>query len=260
MLIAEDLLLLLTDDSSGKPVVGSTELDHGVAGGVLLELAITARVDVEPGRGLARKGRLVVVDGSPTGEQVLDEALQSIAAKPGRKPEAVVGSLRKGLRDHLYGQLVTQGMLRAEPTKALGLFPVTRWPCVDPARKQPLRQALYDALVVGVEPAPPVAAVISLLYAIRAVPKVLGRGGDRWGTSGSWDSSNSLDKKRVQARAKQISEGAWAAAAVRRAVDAVADGAAEAAALDGVGHSVLRGVAIGARGRGGGKPVNHGGA
>jgi hypothetical protein len=221
VLIAEELLLLLTDDTTGKPVVGSTELEHGLAGAVLLELAMTGRVDVEPGKGLGRKERLVVVDASPSGEPVLDEALRRIAQKPGRKPDTVVGALRKGLRDHLYGQLVTHGMLRAEQTKVLGLFPVTRWPCVEPTRKQPLRQALYDALVVGVEPSPPVAAVISLLYAIRAVPKVVGRGAGRWGSSNSSDRSDRLDKKRVQARAKQISEGAWAAAAVRRAVDAV---------------------------------------
>ena len=231
MLIAEDLLLLLTDDTTGKPLVGSTELEHGLAGAVLLELAMSGRVDVEPGRGFGRRERMVVVDGSPTGEPVLDEALRRIAEKPGRKPETVVGSLRKGLRATLYDRLVTQGTLRAERTRVLGLIPTTRWPSVDHTHQARLRQALYDALVVGVEPAPPLAAVVSLLYAIRAVPKVVGRGRD---------GHDRVDKKRVQARAKQISEGAWAADAVRRAVDAV-----HAATVAAVGAAVAAGSAGG---------------
>jgi Golgi phosphoprotein 3 (GPP34) len=206
VLIAEDLVLLLTDDSTGKSIVGSTELEHGLAGAVLLELAMAGRVDVEPGQGLWRGERLVLVDGSSTGDPALDEALRRIAARPGRKPQAVVGFLRKGLRSTLYERLVAGGVLRAESTRALGVFPTTRWPSLDPTHERALRQALYDALVVGVEPQPRVAAVVSLLLAIRAVPKVVGRG---------------QDKKLVQARARQIAEGAWAAAAVRKAVDAV---------------------------------------
>lgn len=215
MLIAEELLLLLTDDTSGKPVVGSTELEHGLAGAVLLELAMSGRVDVEPGRGFGRKERLVVTDGSAVGEPVLDEALRRIAQKPGRKPETVLGALRKGLRDNLYERLATQGVLRAERTKVLGLFAATHWPTVDPSCGARLRQALYDTLVVGREPAPPVAALVSLLFALRAIPKVVERGPDHMARM------DRTERKRVQARAKQISEGAWAAAAVRRAVDAV---------------------------------------
>jgi hypothetical protein len=206
VLIAEDLLLLVTENSTGKPVVGSTELEHALAGAVLLELAMAGRVDVEESRGLGRKGRLVVVDSSWTHDPILDEALRRIGDKPGRKPDAVVTFLRKGLRDRLYARLAEQGILRLDRHKVIGLFPQTRWPAVDSSHEERLRRALHDALVVGVDPRPSVAAVISLLYAIRAVHKVVG---------------SREEKKRVQVRAKEVSEGEWAAAAVRRAVDAV---------------------------------------
>ena len=206
MLIAEDLLLLITDNASGKPVVGSTELENGLAGAVLLELALAGRVDVEEGRGPVRANRLLVVDPAPTGDQVLDAGLRSIAAKPGRKPESVLGGLRKGLRPRLYQRLATQGILRAQEGRVLGLFPTSRWPAADSRHEDALRRDLHAALVVGVQPSERTAAVISLLHAIRAVHKVVGEREDR---------------KRVKARAKEISDGAWAAAAVRKAVDAV---------------------------------------
>jgi Golgi phosphoprotein 3 (GPP34) len=220
VLIAEDLLLLVTDDVTGKPIVGSTELEHALAGGVLLELAMAGRVDVQKGQGLGRGDRVVVADASRTGDFVLDDALSRIGEKPRRKPVSVVRALRKGLRTRLYGRLAELGILRMVRGRVLGLFPSTRWPAVDSAHERQLRQALHDVLVVGVEPQPRIGAIVSLLYAIKAVPKVVG----------------SREHNRVvQARAKAIAEGAWAAAAVRKAVEAV--NAATVAAVTAVAAS-----------------------
>lgn len=206
MLIAEDVLLLMTDDATGKPIVGSTELDHALAGGVLLELAMAERVDVEKGEGFARGDRVVVTDASPTGDAVLDDALARIADQRRRKPEYVVAALRKGLRTRLYERLAERGVLRRETSRALGLFPTTRWPAADPTPRRRLRQDLHDALVVGVEPEPRIGAVVSLVYAVKAVRKLAGTRENR---------------KLVQARAKAIGDSEWAATAVRKAVEAV---------------------------------------
>jgi Golgi phosphoprotein 3 (GPP34) len=43
-LLAEDVLLLLLDDASGKPIVDGTKLDRVLAGALLLELALAGRV------------------------------------------------------------------------------------------------------------------------------------------------------------------------------------------------------------------------
>lgn len=48
MLIAEDLLLLLTGDQSGKLLVPSNKLDIALGGALLVELAIAGRVIVDP--------------------------------------------------------------------------------------------------------------------------------------------------------------------------------------------------------------------
>ena len=46
MLIAEDLLLLLYDDQTGKPVTGSPGLDYALAGAVLIELTLNRKLDI----------------------------------------------------------------------------------------------------------------------------------------------------------------------------------------------------------------------
>ena len=45
--LADDLLLVLLDPASGKPRTDRTKLDYGLAGALLLDLALAERVDVE---------------------------------------------------------------------------------------------------------------------------------------------------------------------------------------------------------------------
>ncbi|SDS95030.1 GOLPH3/VPS74 family protein [Actinopolymorpha singaporensis] len=205
MLLAEDLLLLLVDDSTGRPVTDGTKLDHALAGAVLLELTLRGKVDVAgPGEDV-RKGRLVVRDESPTGEPVLDQGLSILDAREGSKPANVLGRLAKGLRDRLLAGLADRGVLRQEKGRVLGIFPTTRWPAEDSSHENSLRVTLSDVLVQGRTPDARTGALVSLLAAIDVVPKVV----------------DAPDRRAVRRRAREISEGAWAADAVKKAVAAV---------------------------------------
>ena len=62
MLIAEELLLLLTDDETGKSIVGNPGLDLGLAGANLLDLALRGKVDVAGEGEAVKRGRIVVRD------------------------------------------------------------------------------------------------------------------------------------------------------------------------------------------------------
>lgn len=207
MLIAEDLLLLLTKDDTGKLVAASTEVDVALGGAMLIELTLMERVDLTAeGQGV-RPGRLVVRDAGATSDALLDDALRTVADKEGKKPQAVVTPLGKGLRKRLYERLVDRGILRAESGKVLGVFPTQQWPAQDAAHEDAVRVRLVHALRVGAADDDRVAALVSLLNALRSVHKVVDP--DEIG----------LSKKELGARAKQIAEGDWGSAAVRRALD-----------------------------------------
>ena len=119
MLIAEDLLLLATDDATGKITVSSMNLEPALAGAVVMELMVAGRVTIE---GEARQSMVVVTDRTPLGDPVLDAALLSLIDKAPLKPGAAIQRLTKGLRDRLNGQLEEHGLLRREPGKVLGVF------------------------------------------------------------------------------------------------------------------------------------------
>jgi len=207
MILAEDVLLLLTDDVTGKHVVDTTRLDLALGGAVLLDLATAGRVDVSGHGEPVRPGRVVVRDPRPTGDGVLDEGLRRIAATAPRKPASVVPALAKKLRPELLARLVGRGVLRLQEGTVLGLFPTSAWPAVDPAYEDTLRRALHDVLVVGRTPTPREAALISMLQAVDQVPRVLGEVG--------------VPKRELRSRAKAVAQGGFADAAVRGAVEAV---------------------------------------
>ena len=227
VLLAEDLLLLLTDDDTGRLAAPSTEVDVALGGALLVELTLMRRVDVAGSDERVREGRLVVRDPDPTGDGLLDEALTIVGQKEGKKPQSVVARLGKRARVRLYERLVAGGVLRAANDRVLGIFPTHRWPSKDAAHESTVRAGLVTALREDATAEARIGALISLLLALKAVHKVVEPG------------SVGLSKKELNANAKRIAEGDWAAKAVRQAIDSMnaAVIAATSAAVVGGGGS-----------------------
>jgi len=207
MLLAEDILLLLTDDATGKTSVDSTTLDLALAGAVLLELAVEGRVDVAGPGEPVKPGRVVVRDPRPTGDELLDTALGIVASSSPRKPDSMLGQLKKGLAATLRERLVSRGIMRFEEGRVLGIFPTSRWPAADSSHEDQVRRALFDVLVTGRSATPTEAGLVALLQAVDKVPTVFPHTG--------------LAKRELRARAKAVAEGGFAGEAVRKAIEAI---------------------------------------
>ena len=203
MLLAEDLLLLLTDDETGRLLVSGQYVDVALAGAQLVQLSLDRRVDLD------ERKRLVVLDPSPTGDPLLDGALAVVAQRAGKKPSAVLGALGKGLRGQLYARLAAAGVLRSEPGKVLGLFPRTSWPTASAEHETAVRRGLEGLLVHGLTPDPRSAALVALLHALRSTHKVVD------------PKEHDLKRRELDRRAKEIAEGSWGSTAVREAIDAM---------------------------------------
>ncbi|WP_418275765.1 GOLPH3/VPS74 family protein [Isoptericola jiangsuensis] len=210
MLIAEDLLLLAYDDTTGKPDAWLTHLEHRVAGALLLELALAGRVDVAgPGTttsagSAAKPGTVVVLDPSPTGHPVLDGALDVVGRQP-RKPENLVAPLAKGVTEALLSGLADRRILRRQEGRFLGIFPTTSWPATDSSHETALRAECADVLLGHRAPSPTTAALLSLTHGTSLVKTLV----------------PAEHRKQAEARVKELSEGSWANTAVTRSVEAV---------------------------------------
>jgi hypothetical protein len=203
MLIAEDLLLLLYDDESGKPITGAPGLDYALAGAVLIELSVLGKLGIAAEGEEVKHGRLKVLDATPTGDAILDERLAYVVSKPGKRPSDQIVRLSKKLREQLLASLADRGVLIEDEGKVLGIFPVTRWPAKDARHEAEVRSMLEGVLKVGTSPDQRTGALIALLSALNVVPKVV---------------TDAVDKKALKQRAKEIAESDWAADAVKKAV------------------------------------------
>jgi Golgi phosphoprotein 3 (GPP34) len=212
VLIAEDLLLLLSDDAS---TLGErSRLSLGLAGALVLELALFGRVDLatEP-----PPERLVAVDTSPTGDDVLDEALAVIAATE-QPPSHALHLLGERLRDRLLARLVERGLLRQADTAVLGMLPRADWPTMDLTYERELCAAVVDTLIRDTAPSPAPGSLIGLLAALDRVHVAVSPG--QFG----------LTVEQLVARARAVTPDRWAPQRLRSALDAILDSVADAAA------------------------------
>ena len=209
MLIAEDLLLLLTDDRTGKLLAPSNQVDIALGGALLVELALTEHIDTAGEHSSTRKGRLVVTDRGPVSDALLDDALALLKDKQGKKPKDVVPALGKGLRVRLHARLAAQGILHEQNGKILGLVPTHRWPSSDASHEESVRALLTDALRDGATDDAHVAALVALLHALKATPKVVN------------PAAVGITKHEMNANASKVAQGDWGSEAVREALDAM---------------------------------------
>ncbi len=206
VLLAEDLLLLVTDDASGRLSAPVAEVDAGLGGANLAELTLMNKVGLSGEGEGGKAGRIIVCDPSPASDEVLDAALQVLIAHQGSKPSTVIGPLSKSLRQRLYQRLAANGLVRPGQGRALGIFPTHTWPAQDAQHKAQVRQLLTEVLVQQRAPDPRTAALIALVHALRYEHKIVDPG------------PYGLSKRQLRARAEEIAKGSWASEAVRTAI------------------------------------------
>ncbi|MEV5207894.1 GPP34 family phosphoprotein [Micromonospora sp. NPDC053740] len=198
-LLLTDELVLLAYDDDGANRLGRPQLDYGLAGAVLLELALAGRVEVTD-------KHLVVTDPTAIGVPLLDEALTMLAAGRPRKPKNWIGKLAKGLPERVLDGLVETGVLRRESDRVLLVFPRTRYPSptgAPPAVETEVRERMAVALTGNGPVDARTAALLTLTRAVGLDRKLF----------------RELPKERVKARMDEIATADWASAAAKKAID-----------------------------------------
>lgn len=161
-ILAEDLLLLALDDDTGSVSWSrSTALHFGLGGALLMDLALQGRID-------SLNKKIVLVDPSPTGDAVMDAALDDIGAS--NRPhdakhwvERLGG--RAGLKEQLARRLVARGILREQERTFLWVLHDHRFPTENPEPESSLRDRIRNVALGAAEPDPRTLLLLSLVNA-----------------------------------------------------------------------------------------------
>ncbi|GLZ78811.1 hypothetical protein Afil01_36180 [Actinorhabdospora filicis] len=194
--LADELLLIAYDDDTGRN--RATGLELGLAGSLLLELALSERLRVD-----GRK-KVHVVSAASIGDEFADEALARVGADKPRTARSWVNTFSRKLLPRVRERLVGEGVLREEVHKVFGLFPYRYYPLADGRGEGEARARLERAAGNGVAGDARTAALAGLIRATslerRALPGL-----------SSWEA------RRV---VKGLAEAGWAGEATREAIAA----------------------------------------
>lgn len=207
MLLAEELLLLLLDDETGKMSgTSAMSVDTVLGGAVLVDLTLAGRIGVTARKPGAQPDRLDVLSGAGTGDPLLDEALARLAEKDGTAAANAVYHASRGVRKAVTERLVESGVLTEERRRVLGIFPSRTLPPADPEPERELRTRVDD-VVAGRAPVDErTGALLALLSSsgllLEAFPQ-----------------PDKAAGKAFRHRVEQLATGTWASDATRDVVD-----------------------------------------
>ena len=156
---AEEILLLLLDDASGRfaPVIESS-LRCAIAGAVLMDLALENRIDTDP-------RQLVLIDAKPVGDDLLDPTLADIAQATETRVRywvnRVAGDADR-IRETALRRLVERGILQREDDRFLWVFRSRRYPMIDGEAEREVKLRIMEVLFSDVIPDPRDVVIIGL--------------------------------------------------------------------------------------------------
>jgi len=168
--LPEELLLLALHDEKGSVIpAAAPALNGALVGALMMELALLGRLQETP-------SGAVIADPTPTGNDLMDEALTRIAdADTPRQASYWVGRLAgrmPRIKDRLLEQLVARGVLERRERRILWVFPTRSFPLADAAAEQQARDRLRAVVLDGQEPDQRTAALLGLVRACDLINEI----------------------------------------------------------------------------------------
>lgn len=164
---AEEFLLLAIDDKGRLIDIPPMALEYGLAGALLMELALNNRVDAD-------LDKLFLVDGSPMGDPLLDDALKVLNQEQHSVKHWLKELLNQlpDIRERVTRRLVDNGVLKVERHKVLWVFSSRRYPCIDNREEEEVLRRIRRTVLEDEIPDPRDIVLISLVYSCDLVDEI----------------------------------------------------------------------------------------
>jgi Golgi phosphoprotein 3 len=166
----EEVVLLQLDERGRLVELPLSAADVVLAGAALMELALRNKVDTDI-------NRFFVVDREPTGDGVLDDALDALVkAGSDLTTSAAIERITlnaRRYRDIALKRLIETGVLREEGGRFLWVFDTRRYPVVDDTEQREVRARLRQLLLTDEIPDPRDVVLLCLIDACGLLGLVL---------------------------------------------------------------------------------------
>jgi len=171
-LLEEFLLLALDDRTEDLKAMDSSTLDYAAAGAVLMDLTLRNRIDND-------LRDMFLADATPTGDSLLDSALQMIALAPVLTPYPIAYWLRQladdapVVREKALTRLKERGILSSRPPRAFWILAKRRYPLMQQKEAREVRTRLLGIVLGDDVPSPRDIMLTALAEACGLFQKIL---------------------------------------------------------------------------------------
>ena len=168
---AEEITLLMLNDEDGEFVrVPGWSMQCAFAGAVLMDLALEDRIDTD-------LKRLVLIDPTPLGDNLLDPTLARLAeateTHDARHWVDHLADQAEDIREAALARLVERGILRREEDRFLWVFQSRRYPVVDGEAEREVKLRIMEVLFGNEIPDPRDIVIICLADACGILRELL---------------------------------------------------------------------------------------
>ncbi len=159
--LAEDIILLLLDDDTGKLAsIDLMTLNYAMAGAVLMDLALRNKIDND-------LESLIIADSTPTGLQMLDTYLDKISSENKENNTRYwlteLSNYGEEIVDSALNMLVEKKILKTEEKKILWVIGIRVYPMVDDKEEKEVKRRIVDLLMSDEIPTPQDVVLVSLM-------------------------------------------------------------------------------------------------
>lgn len=159
--LAEDIILLLLDDDTGKLAsIDLMTLNYAMAGAVLMDLALRNKIDND-------LESLIVADSTPTGLQMLDTYLDKISSENKENNTRYwlteLSNYGEDIVDSALNMLVEKKILKTEEKKILWVIGTRVYPMIDDKEEKEVKRRIVDLLMSDEIPTPQDVVLVSLM-------------------------------------------------------------------------------------------------
>ena len=157
---AEEIMLLLLENEGEKFLrVPDLSLRYALAGGVLMDLAMEDRIDTD-------LEKLILVDPTPLGDDILDPVLAEIAGAEELRDarywvERAAGRASE-TRKAAIERLIARGILERREDRYLWVLRARRYPVVDDRAEREVKLRIMEVLFDDVIPSPRDVVIVCL--------------------------------------------------------------------------------------------------
>ncbi len=170
---AEEIMLLLLDDEGERFLrVPDWSLRYALGGGVLMDLALEDRIDTD-------LEKLILVNPTPMGDDLLDPVLADIANEEGTRDARFWVGRAAGradeIREAAVNRLIARGILERREDRFLWVFRSRRYPVIDGTSEQEVKLRIMELLFSEKIPTPRDVVIICLADACGVFAELFSR-------------------------------------------------------------------------------------